>query len=643
MPELNPNDIGLATYADVGDVSELRTSAKTIVSAINELCSANGVTPILGEQVYVDGKNNVIIGTGNVVRGSNNLIVGSDNLVISDGAIVFKNGIRLYHRSDFSLQDYNVDQRKIVYDYDRTEPTFVIGDKVAFKIKQTWTDSNYQISITKELPFQVCTVVEVNAANHYIIVDKIEDDIMPPDEIHTVLDYKWMDSSTILDDSVKYASEENAMIFGGVAQGKNSAAINMSSATGERGFSANEGSADGYASSAFNLGQSKGEYSFSANMSEAHGKCGAAFGGYNRNLSPFSFVAGAYSRILGRKLKCESLNISDNSITIEPGENITGISQYTKVMIRYHIGIGTGEVFDAYTVDSVNGRILNFTSDKRLINGQILFPDKYVFVTDPIDFGYTSANIIVGDTCIGAGHHVFASGMGLQAIGRGCAIFGKYGANIEDYSLALGNGTNFTLPGLAFKVKSNGDVAADGEYTSPCADYAEFFEWADGNPENEDRAGYFVKLEGDKIIKCSDFDSPLGIISATPAIVGDSSELRWRGKFVTDEFGRIQYHDVVIPETVDGDGNVISKEHIERQPILNSEWDPEIDYIPRKNRPEWDMVGVLGKLIVYDDGSLKTGDVCRCGDGGIAVKSVNNGFPVLKRISDDKVLIWFRG
>ena len=643
MAEIHPNDIGLATFADVGDVSELRTAAKTIVSAINELCNANGVTPILGEQVYVDGNNNVIIGTGNVVKGSNNLIVGSDNLVISDGAIVFKHGIRLYLENSFSLVDYNADQRKIVYDYGQVVPTFVIGDKIAFKIKQTWSDRNYQSSVTKALPFQVCTVVEVNESEHYLIVDKIEDDTASPDEVHTVLEFKWISESTILDDSVKYVCGENAMVFGGTAKGKNSAAINVSSAQGEKSFSANEGSADGYSSAAFNLGQSEGEYSFSANLSEVHGKCGAAFGEYNRNFSPFSFVAGAYSRVLGRKMKCEALNISDNSITIEPGEDISGIAQYTKILIRYHIGIGTGEVYDTYTVDSVNGRVLNFTSDKRLFNGQILFPDKSVFVAEPIDFGNTSANFVTGETCIGAGHHVFTSGMGVQAMGRGCAIFGKYGTNLEDYSIALGNGTNMTLPGLAFKVKLNGDVAADGEYTSPCADYAEFFEWEDGNPENEDRAGYFVKLEGDKISKCNDFDKPLGIISATPAIVGDSSELRWQGKFITDDFGRIQYHDVVIPETLDNDGNVISKEHIERQPVLNPEWDPETEYIPRKDRPEWGMVGVLGKLVVFDDGTLQAGDACRCGDNGIAVKSVNNGYPVLKRISADKVLIWFRG
>lgn len=52
---------------------------------------------------------------------------------------------------------------------------------------------------------------------------------------------------------------------------------------------------------------------------------------------------------------------------------------------------------------------------------------------------------------------------------------------------------------------------------------------------------------------------------------------------------------------------------------------------------------MLGKLIVYDDGTLQSGDICRCGANGKAAKSINDGYTVLKRVSDDKVLIWFKG
>ena len=128
-----------------------------------------------------------------------------------------------------------------------------------------------------------------------------------------------------------------------------------------------------------------------------------------------------------------------------------------------------------------------------------------------------------------------------------------------------------------------------------------------------------------------------------PAIIGDSGEMHWQGKYVTDDFGRVQYHDVLIPAVTDEDGNILEEERYELQPILNPDWDSTQEYVPRLKRPEWSTVGVLGKLVVYDDGTLQPGDLCRAGAGGKAVKAISNGYPVLKRVSEDKVLIWFKG
>ena len=75
MAEIHPNDIGLATYADVGNVERLRTTAKTVVEAINEIYqTGGGGSSVDGDQIYVDGENNVIIGKGNIVYGNNNLV-----------------------------------------------------------------------------------------------------------------------------------------------------------------------------------------------------------------------------------------------------------------------------------------------------------------------------------------------------------------------------------------------------------------------------------------------------------------------------------------------------------------------------------------------------------------------------------------
>lgn len=44
----------------------------------------------------------------------------------------------------------------------------------------------------------------------------------------------------------------------------------------------------------------------------------------------------------------------------------------------------------------------------------------------------------------------------------------------------------------AFRIIANGYVYATRSYSSSGADYAEMFEWVDGNPEAEDRWGYFA-------------------------------------------------------------------------------------------------------------------------------------------------------
>ncbi|MGM0879377.1 MAG: peptidase G2 autoproteolytic cleavage domain-containing protein, partial [Bacillota bacterium] len=89
------------------------------------------------------------------------------------------------------------------------------------------------------------------------------------------------------------------------------------------------------------------------------------------------------------------------------------------------------------------------------------------------------------------------------------------------------------------------------------ADYAEMFETTDGNPID---VGYFVTFNGDssRIRKATSQDTYIvGVTSATPGVIGNSGEMRWKDKFVTDEWGRIQSHEVIVPAVTDKEGNVI--------------------------------------------------------------------------------------
>ena len=56
---------------------------------------------------------------------------------------------------------------------------------------------------------------------------------------------------------------------------------------------------------------------------------------------------------------------------------------------------------------------------------------------------------------------------------------------------------------------------------------------------------------------------------------------------------------------------------------------------------EWMAVGLLGQLLVRDDGSCKVGELCNVNDEGIATKT-DSGYLVLSRIKDNIIKILFR-
>ena len=86
--------------------------------------------------------------------------------------------------------------------------------------------------------------------------------------------------------------------------------------------------------------------------------------------------------------------------------------------------------------------------------------------------------------------------------------------NSEKVAFVIGNGIHDNRKGDAFKVLFNGQTYADGAYSGSGADYAEFFEWKDGNISNEDRVGLFVSLDEDKIVKAYFIlSNVLGVVS----------------------------------------------------------------------------------------------------------------------------------
>jgi hypothetical protein len=164
----------------------------------------------------------------------------------------------------------------------------------------------------------------------------------------------------------------------------------------------------------------------------------------------------------------------------------------------------------------------------------------------------------------------------------------SYTGHINDIRCGRTNSSTYTFAiyrsngnaDTEFYLRGDGNAYADGSWNGGGADYAEYFEWADGNTANEDRRGFSVVLVNNKLRKATaddDAGSIIGVVSGNPSVVGDTDMDAWKHKYLRDDYGTYQRN-----------------ENGER--ILNPDYDPDQEYTSREDRPEWDTVGLMGKL-----------------------------------------------
>ncbi|KPU43400.1 hypothetical protein OXPF_28410 [Oxobacter pfennigii] len=220
---------------------------------------------------------------------------------------------------------------------------------------------------------------------------------------------------------------------------------------------------------------------------------------------------------------------------------------------------------------------------------------------------------------------------------QGAYIIGKFGKATHQYSWHLANGSSPSDTNLAARIEGSGTGVVDMGWLTGNFGYAEMFESSDSSPID---CGYFVTLQGSKIRKANTSDSfILGVTSANPAIIANAGELRWKNKYLTDEWGRILYETATIANVTDEAGNIILPEHRERRPILNPKWEKNREYTSRLQRPEWTPVTLKGRVLVRDNGQCAPNEYCRPNDDGIAVPSPN-GCRVMERTGSNQIMIF---
>ncbi|PWC53851.1 peptidase G2 autoproteolytic cleavage domain-containing protein [Azospirillum sp. TSA6c] len=294
-----------------------------------------------------------------------------------------------------------------------------------------------------------------------------------------------------------------------------------------------------------------------------------------------------------------------------------------------------GSVVDArwYTVSGSGATIFGNLSGHAL-----------AFYTANAEFmrGQPDGKVGIGTVFPSARLHVNGSGPALWAVTsdsaspalRGYATHASYASQtlLLDADRPAASGFAFLLarsgvassPDTKFKLLGDGNAYADGAWTGGGADYAEFFEWVDGNPDGEDRRGLTVVLEGERIRPATDADAPeriVGVVSATPTVIGDAAWNHWSGKYLRDEYGGLitEEYEVVSwedeePSELGGEpvrhqrsfpgdavpeGVVVPADvhrEIQHRPILDPAFDPNRPYVPRAGRREWAAIGLMGKL-----------------------------------------------
>ena len=174
-------------------------------------------------------------------------------------------------------------------------------------------------------------------------------------------------------------------------------------------------------------------------------------------------------------------------------------------------------------------------------------------------------------------------------------------------------------------LSSNESLYIDGQFIDTGADFAEMFESTKDFSKEKIPAGTSVILIGDKIRPAfATGETPFGVISAKPTIVGNiggsGCDNNWGEKYLKDGYGnQIKekaeywsiYKDVEITKPtgqkvkrkkrIKGYSDEIpapkgAKKKMVMRKKINSDWEKNKKYVPRLERTEWNVVGLLGRL-----------------------------------------------
>lgn len=293
---------------------------------------------------------------------------------------------------------------------------------------------------------------------------------------------------------------------------------------------------------------------------------------------------------LPQRVRIQSGLIIDNQgkgpipgTTVDAGLKLNGPGLHARIQLG-----GSQALVGGDGTNGGNGSSLKLETGTA--NGQVLLSGETIVLAENGNVG--GLNVFSGNSY----PNIQLNGNGAQAR----ITFGNQQVIYGGFNLDLSADT----PGGSFL--SNAVVLSTG-------DYGEYFESQSGE---KIPTGTTVVLKDNKLVSATDDDgeSIIGVIRAPgTSTVGNAAWDGWKGKYLRDEWGEIQIETKTKWQwfETDGDGMTLPKsttiesqapdyaEKIEYQePMLNPEYDPNLEYIPRSERPEWNIVGLVGQVLI---------------------------------------------
>lgn len=245
-------------------------------------------------------------------------------------------------------------------------------------------------------------------------------------------------------------------------------------------------------------------------------------------------------------------------------------------------------------------------------------------------------------------------GSGIELNSDGTYAMGTYNKS-GNYFLSIGNGESESDRSNSFSLSTNGDVNFNKLRLTDnhIAHMAEYYESVNGEQLPEGTTIFFE--EGTKKIRpVKDIENPVGVIVTNAYIIYGAAEDYWIGKYERDINGKIvleekedveyvhsmieqdqeiiideifytndppiikqvkQVKKIKVPQYIkakkyDTNGNLLGEEDVPKRekvvttrlvPKISKDYNSKLEYVPRSQRKEWNLVGFSGIVKVKKD------------------------------------------